>query len=354
MEGYNMNPSEFYMALPFDVSGSRTKNRFRIELLWGISKMLDTYNVSDFTMVFDYVCDIELHMNNNFEFYQLKSHKGTKTYTVENLIKTEKNSKNSILGKLYMLKPTSTTKQKVKLAIVSNAYLKSGNKIYSDIDIQPFDTISQKSLDKIQTALKDELNLDLIDFSDIYYICTPMNLAEPENDVRGKLISTFEEIEGCEPKKPNALWRLIYDTVHSKACCELVQPDYNTLVSNKGITKSEFKKMLDCHKENANDGVAQTKAYIEQQSDFKTRHKLKSALARIIAELQQSRELQHCEEQLSRYLFEHEDVLPQNFEEIVDHILMVFDSTFSVEYSKEERYIFCVLILKKYEEGVYE
>lgn len=348
-----MNPSDFYMTLPYDTSGSRSKNRFRVELLWGISKILDSYNTSDFAMVFDYVCDIELHMNNNFEFYQLKSHKGTKTYTVDNLIKIEKGSKNSILGKLYILKPNDCTDQKVKLAVVSNAYLKSGKKVYSDVDTQPFASISQKSLEKIQKALTEELHLQAFDISDIYYICTPLNLAEPENDVRGKLISTFEEIEGCEPKKPNALWRLVYDTVQGKACCELVQPDYESLISNKGITKSEFKKMLDCHKDNADDGVAQTKAYIEQLSNFKTRHKLKATLAKIVSEYPRSRELQKCEEEMSCYIRENEDGLPQDFDEAVAHLLNLFDSSFSTEYSKDERYLFCILILKRYEEGMY-
>jgi len=349
-----MNPSDFYMALPYDTSGSRSKNRFRVELLWGISKMLDSYNISDFTMVFDYVCDIELHINNNFEFYQLKSHKGTKTYTVENLVKIDKDSRNSILGKLYMLKPNNPTEPKVKLAIVSNAYLKSDKKVYSDVDIQPFATISQKSLDKIQNALKTELDIKALDMSDVYYICTPMNLSDPTNDVRGKLISTFEEIEGCEPKKPNALWRLIYDTVQDKACCELIQPNYTSLKTNKGITKSELKRMLDCHKDNDDDSVAQTKAYIDSLPDYKKRHKLKAALAKIISEIPRSRDLQYCEEKISHYLLEQEDSLPQDFEETINHLLEVFDSSFSIEYDQEERYLLCLLVLKRYEEGMYE
>ncbi|NLI93102.1 MAG: DUF4297 domain-containing protein [Peptococcaceae bacterium] len=68
------------MSLPYDLSGSRSKNRFRLELLWGISKMLDIYNYSDFAMVFDYVCDIEVHSQTGFEFYQIKTHKGAKAY----------------------------------------------------------------------------------------------------------------------------------------------------------------------------------------------------------------------------------------------------------------------------------
>ena len=52
-----------------------------MELLWGISKMLDVYNIEDFTMVFDCACDIELHIADGFEFYHIKTHKDNKTYT---------------------------------------------------------------------------------------------------------------------------------------------------------------------------------------------------------------------------------------------------------------------------------
>ena len=52
----------YYLSLPHDLSGSRSKNRFRAELLWGVSKILDLMEEDqDFTMVFDYACDIEVH-----------------------------------------------------------------------------------------------------------------------------------------------------------------------------------------------------------------------------------------------------------------------------------------------------
>ena len=183
-----MDATDFYMSLPYDVSGSRSKNRFRVELLWGISKMLDAYDRADFTMIFDYVCDIELHSNGCFEFYQLKSRKGTKVYTADSITKIEANSKNSILGKLYMLKPAVEDGQDVKLAIVSNAYLKCGKTTYCDNAEQPLAAIDAKQLDNIRESLKKELGIENCDFENVYYICTPMNLVEPENDVRGKLI----------------------------------------------------------------------------------------------------------------------------------------------------------------------
>ena len=39
-----MDKEKYYMNLPKDLSGSVAKNRFRLELLWGISKM-DRMNI---------------------------------------------------------------------------------------------------------------------------------------------------------------------------------------------------------------------------------------------------------------------------------------------------------------------
>lgn len=351
-----MDYSEFYMSLPYDISGSRSKNRFRVELLWGINKMIDMCceDNSDFAMVFDYVCDIELHMNDRFEFYQIKSHKGTKSYNINNLTRIDKESLNSILGKLYMIKSSNIAEHKMKLAIVSNAFLKCNEKTYSDYGTVPFATIGQKSLDKIQEALKTELNIDFFNCNDIYYICTPINLEEPENDVKGKLIGAFEKIEGCEPKKPNALWNLIFNTVEEKACCEKNQSDYIALVANKGITKSEFKKMLDCHRESANDGVKVTKEYIDNIGDFKKRRKLNLALNKIVPESSKSIALQKIEKLISEHIVTHEEDLPDNFDEAVDYLNGFFASNFPIEYSADEKTVFCILILKRFEEGMYK
>ena len=54
-----MNLEKYYMALPKDLSGSITKNRFRMELLWGVSKIIDAHKESgDYSVIFDFKCDI--------------------------------------------------------------------------------------------------------------------------------------------------------------------------------------------------------------------------------------------------------------------------------------------------------
>lgn len=48
-----------YMSTPPDMSGSLVKNRFRVELLWGLEKLLACLDdgVDDFAVVFNYRCD---------------------------------------------------------------------------------------------------------------------------------------------------------------------------------------------------------------------------------------------------------------------------------------------------------
>lgn len=346
-----MQNTDYYMSLPFDLSGSLSKNRFRLELLWGISKMLDIYDCDDFIMVFDYVCDIEVHLKDGYEFYQLKTHKGDKVYTTNDIVKLKNRS--SILGKLYMLKQPDNF-QSVKLAIVSNSYLKDGKKVLSDMEEIDLSSISPSGIKTITEALKNELQIDTIDISNMYYIFTSMNLNSPTNDIVGKIVTSFVKIKGCEPKKPNALYRLIYDTVSEKACCELKQKDYAQLIENKGMTKAEFDKLLSFHLEKADNSVELAKQYIEQVEDFKQRRDMKIAFAKLIIDLQTSKELQAKQNEIATYLIENCGQLSNDFEQCVDDLIGKFGSGFSLEYFKIEIYMFIVLILKRFEEGVYD
>ena len=100
-----MYQAEVYKKMKPDLSGSRSKNRFRLELLWGIDKILELMEApDDFTVVFDYVCDIEVHKQDSFEFYQIKTHKESQPkYTVKNLVNIPKGKEGSVLGKLFAL-----------------------------------------------------------------------------------------------------------------------------------------------------------------------------------------------------------------------------------------------------------
>jgi hypothetical protein len=346
-----LNVRNVYNSIPHDLSGAASKNRFRLEMLWGISKMFDLYDKPDFCVVFDYKCDVEIHFNDSLEFYQIKTHKVQSPYTFTVISKPDKNTGKSIIGRLYLLKNISDEHVSMKVALVSNAFFQIDKKIYSDVEILKFSDLDAPTQKKICDALKAELQQDEVDISNIHYIYTSMNLLNPENDIKGKITGCFEKIKNCEPVKPNALYRLIRDTVDAKACYELKSDDYDELIANKGITKAQLDMMLDQYVDNTDNGVKQTQEYIELKYSTKERKKLKTALVHILEASVKSNELRSKEKEISSYIDNNIDNLPDDFEDIIDVLLQNFGNSFSVEYTREQIYVFLILILKRWEDG---
>ena len=46
-----MSITDEYTKIPYDLSGAISKNRFRLEMLWGASKMFDLFDKDDFCIV---------------------------------------------------------------------------------------------------------------------------------------------------------------------------------------------------------------------------------------------------------------------------------------------------------------
>lgn len=76
-----------------------------------------------------------------------------------------------------------------------------------------------------------------------------MNLDKPQDSVRGHLLSTYHDVMGCEPKKPMALCEALEGLVSDRACNEKQQPDYNSVVRNKGITNEEVRKLFSLYED---------------------------------------------------------------------------------------------------------
>lgn len=342
-----------YNSIPHDLSGAASKNRFRLEMLWGISKMFDLYDEPDFCVIFDYKCDVEIHFNDSLEFYQVKTHKVQSPYKFIVISKPDKNTGKSIIGRLYLLKNISGENVNIKIALVSNTFFQIYKKIYSDVETLKFSDLDAATQKIICDALKMELQQDEIDISNVHYIYTSMNLLNPENDIKGKITGCFENIKKCEPIKPNALYRLIRDTVDAKACYELKSDNYDELIVNKGITKAQLDEMLNQYVDNTDNGVKQTQDYIEGKYITKERKKLKNALVRILEATVKSNELRNKEKEILLYIDANLDSLPDDFEEIIDILIRNFGNSFSIEYTRDQIYVFLILILKRWEDGKY-
>ncbi|MBQ6851159.1 MAG: DUF4297 domain-containing protein [Oscillospiraceae bacterium] len=348
-----MSVSDNYSKLPFDLAGASSKNRFRLEMLWGASKMFDLFDEDDFCVVFDYKCDIEVHLNDSLEFYQIKTHKVQSPYTFATLSKQDKTGK-SIIGKLFLLKNTLDPTAKFKVAIVSNAYLKIEKKVYSDVEYLDFSCLNVKTQQAVRKALNNELGPD-IDLNNIGFIYTSMNLLDPDNDLRGKIVGSFEKIMGCEPDKPNALYRLVKDSVEIKACYEMVSNSYEELVKNKGITKQELYDMLCRHATIADNSISNVEKFIEDNINAPSMlKKYKSSLVSIVKYGPISAELKSNEKLIVSYLNENDELLPDNRLDTVNMLYSVFSSNFSVEFSEIDIRVFILLILFKWEGGKYE
>jgi len=351
-----MNLSEVYRTIPYDLSGSISKNRFRQEILWGVSKMFDLLDKPQFCVIFDYKCDIEIHLSDSIEFYQIKSQKAQKPYTFKQLSKVD--GTRSVIGKLFVLKDASCGETRIKCTLVSNRFLKINKKELADAEVVDFDSLDDKLKSVVQNALKVELNRADIDLKDLFYIYTSMDLIAPENSVKGHIDSCFEKIKGCEPVKPNALHRLIFDTVQKKACYEFASDDFDELVRKKGVTKDELDSILEQYKEKTDNSLEQVQAYIEgTYQKVSERKKLKTALAKVFEAEYNSQILQRKEQEISEFLLhkdESGDLSDSSTEAIADNLLSVFGDTFPIEYSNQDKYVFILLIIKRWEDGKYE
>lgn len=341
-----LNIPDTYMMLPYDTAGSRSKNRFRVELLWGISKILDLMEQSDdFIMVFDHVCDIEVHKENKFDFYQIKSKSSGKTHTAKNLTKRKKEG--SIIGKLYVL-ATKIPRENVMLAIVTNAPYKA---FPASLLENSFASLPEKEKDFITAALKLELNINDVDLSNVFYIQTYMDLEHPEDAIRGKLIKAFATIKKCEPINPNALYRLIADTVSEKACYEYSSNDYSEILRLKGLSRKEFDELLNQHAIDSKTGFQTANKYVDSLKSVKDRRTYKLALPNAVKLLATSKPIKNIEIKIAKYLFESE---VGDTEQAIDLLISQFDSEFPIEINQAERVIIYLIILGRFEDGVYD
>ena len=182
-----------YLKLMCDLAGSRSKNRFRAEILWGIKRMFEIYEKGDFYIIFDYVCDIEIHTKDELEFYQIKTH-NSENYSLTDIIRKNKAGK-SILGKLFEIKNKCTEiGEKSKIEIVSNVPLKTTDKkVYNTVEEKELIDLPQEQKEKIVINLKEELMTANIDLENSFYRYTTMNLLQPENDIIAEIVRFIED-----------------------------------------------------------------------------------------------------------------------------------------------------------------
>lgn len=253
-----------YMGTAPDLSGSVSKNRFRSELFWGIDRLLTCLDsgIDSFAVVFDYRCDIELHLDDRYEFYQVKT--GAKTKFAVNWIARAPKQGISIIARLYELDDASQDCP-IKLVVVGNRpFVKKGGTFDSPGEVL-FATLEAEDKQKIEKAVSRDNNGMTPDLNKASYLLVAMDLDKPQDSVRGHLLSTYRNVMGCEPKKPLALCETLEGLASDRACNENEQPDYESVISNKGISGEEVRKLFSVYEEREETPQGLVNEWIKEQ-----------------------------------------------------------------------------------------
>lgn len=177
-----------YNSLPSSRSGRISKNRFRYEYLWGLSKMYELYLAQEsFVMIFDNKSDIDLFLSDGIHFYQLKT--TDSHFTVADLVRSKPKT-HSFLSGLYRL-----DNEVVKsLNIVSNAYLDYDGRGQDRFEKTCLLTLNEIDRAKIQQHIKEKCEIEP-DFGKFYYIKSDICTTTSKSALIGKTVELLESLK---------------------------------------------------------------------------------------------------------------------------------------------------------------
>lgn len=352
-----MENIEYYMSLPFDTGGSLAKNRFRYELLWGLKRILKIHDeVNDYVAVFDYCCDVEIHTDTHYEFYQLKTRNKVEVFELKKL--RYKSNGKSIYGKLYKLKLDADNHEveSTKIAVVSNIPLSDGCHVYTSNDFIRIDSIEINELECFKKAIIEELGIEDISLDNAFYLNSSLNLHDPRMEIIGELVLFVEEKLGEEIIKPSTLYRVLSEVISSKACNEEPNLSYNELIEKKGLSKKMLINIVSKHIQIADNAIEKATQYIydSTEGNFLRRIDLKKILGSLLVYLKTDTYIQGLEKLIASTITENLSTLNMSIDEAIVKIENCLDFKIPIDVSKDDIYVLIVIVLHKYMEGAYE
>ena len=341
---------DVYNNIPHDNSGSIAKNRFGYELAFGLDKMIENYNkYSDFSIIFDYVCDIELHCDNEdvLEFYQVKTSKNPNPFDTSFITNKGKKT-NSIVGTLYKLTLDSDVNKISKSVIVGNVPFKDKDStIYEQNKLYPFAMMAEKTKSTILNQLQDEgVLLDGEDLSSLYFLYHPVTLDTYDDTMLGRLTKFYEENIDEKIIKPRTLYSVIKDKIIEKASYEGKDLEYDEVVAKKGLSKSEFTKILKYHSEKGTDLIGKCiDTYKEFTSNVSEITKMKTALTNIVKN--DDVEMTKTLEKIENVIYEEAKDYDGNLNDFITYFVEKYDNFFPITCDLAEKYAFVLYVYIK-------
>lgn len=251
-----------YEDMKPDLSGSRTKNRLRVEVYWGLDMLLEQIrDEGNFAVVFDYLCDVEVHTADSIEFHQVKTKKsGHFSYAWLCGVPREGSGKrDSVLVTLYRLKQIKEPGKTTKLFLVANAPLHIDRlRVAPEPGAYCFTGFPDKTRKKICAALAEQLDVGIgdIDLENTTYRYEELELSERiKNEVCGRMVIAYEEVRQTDCERPTVLFKALQDLANDRACVESEFSGLDEVIAAKGITRKELERLFDLHDRRADRAV---------------------------------------------------------------------------------------------------
>ena len=338
-----------YMGTAPDLSGSLSKNRFRVELLWGIERLLTCLDkgLDSFAVVFDYRCDIELHLDDGYEFFQIKTSKADK-FGVSWVTRKNKHGI-SIVGRLYELDDASSDGP-IRLVIVGNRpFVAANNKRYDVPGEVLFSDLKDADKCKIEKAITEHNPEASPDLKKISYLLVAIDLGNPDHSLRGHLDKTYKAVMGCEPRKQGALYEALEGLARDCACNERMQSNYEDVINNKALTKDDIDDLFSKYADRENSEQDYILSWIKTQRPLR-QNSLKLAYTEIISSpyLQQNRSIV---KEAASFAIGLDDNLSED--EIIASTSDYLSSSCGIEVSNNMRQIYSAMALYSIVEGAY-
>ncbi|MDF2855591.1 dsDNA nuclease domain-containing protein [Enterococcus durans] len=331
-----------------DYAGARSKNRFRFEIYWGLDKLLKEMTVSqNFYMIFDYVCDIEIHFSDHYEFYQVKTKNG-KSYTINNLTNRGE-KKNSVIGTLYKIRDSDLKNKtnRSKLAIVSNLKL-SDSALANSANLEfELNSLSKNNVEKIETALKKEFGIEKIDLSNIFFINTDLAVSNFRDTMVGRINNYYKSQYGDDALKPAALLNVLSEEIQQKADFEEPCESYGELLKKKGISTERIDFIFEKYSERSISMIEKCKAHINSViKNYKKRINYMKHLTSIVTNLGKDFFLQNLEQEIKQDIIDKIDEFSDGeLFYIAKEYVTISSVNFPIEYSIEEKELLSLIAL---------
>lgn len=232
-------------------AGAQTYDKYRYQYHWALYRVLTEHDPNKEYAVFVefhedvVICDSLDSIEASFEFNQVKT--TSKNFTTNELVKQKKKVKGtSILSKLVSGALGKTYASKLtNLNLVSVYPFKLDFKVDGiSLDKITLEDLSATQIEKLQTAIKDELGEEVELPKNLQFIVSSLSEKNYQNDVIASITNLIEKLHPESYCKPNDIYRLLIDEINKKG---VVTDDYikwDDLITKKALTSRTVNKVI--------------------------------------------------------------------------------------------------------------